>query len=193
MPASAVSAMGRFEVSKLKMDFSVITKTFQEDDGSLPDINLDFGEQLVAADAYALIQARATHLASRSSYYWSKSKQEECPIIFGQNPAVEILRGEAEPFHVVFGGLSSSSGCPIPDLGVFILEPGFVSLDYRMGSEWNEAAVVGLFELLRDLSGLCEHIQITNKNFLYDPDGEILKAAFNDWLAANPSRQARLP
>lgn len=175
------------------MDLSVVAKTFQEDDGSLPDINLDFAEYPVAADIYALIQARATHLVSTNSYYWSTSKQQECPIIFGQNPAIEYLRGEAEPFHVVFGGLRSSSGNPIPDLGVFILAPGFVGLDYRMGPEWNEAAVIGLFELLRDLSGLAENVQITNENFLYDPDGEILNAAYNRWLAANHSLQARRP
>ncbi|GEM_PF-2655244 len=86
---------------------------------------------------------------------------------------------------MIFGGLSSSSGAPIPDLGVFILDKGFVGLDYRMRPEWNEAAVIGLFELLCDLSGLAEHVQITNDNFLIDPDGEILKAAFSSWLADN--------
>ena len=56
-------------VSGKNMDLSVVTKTFQENDGSLPDINLDFGDKPVAADVYALIQARATHLVSTKSYY----------------------------------------------------------------------------------------------------------------------------
>lgn len=34
------------------------------DDGSLPDINFDFGQARVVDDAYALVQSRATHLTS---------------------------------------------------------------------------------------------------------------------------------
>lgn len=174
-------------VSGKNMDLSAVIEAFSTDDGSLPDINLDFGEAPIAGDAYAMIQARATHLVSTGAYYWSKSGQEECPIKYGDNPAIEYLRGEAESIHVVFGGLRSSADSPIPDLGVFILGPGYVALDYRMGQEWNEAAIIGLFELLRDLSCLAREVQITNVNSLYDPDGKIMSSAFNGWLAANNS------
>lgn len=166
------------------MEFSLPVEIFNTDDGSLPDINLDFGNSQVAADAYALIQSRASRLVSSGAYYWSKSTQKECPISFGDNPATQLLLGEAEPFHVVFGGLSSSTGVAIPDLGVFALEPGFIALDYRMGLGLTEGAITGLFELIRDLSRLGTGAVLSHQGNAYDHDS-VLVDAFNRWAAAN--------
>lgn len=167
------------------MDLSAVKKILSENDGSLPDIEIDFGENHVVADAYALIQTKTSKLVSSGAYYWSKSRNEEYPIRFGDNPAVLYLKGEAEPFHVVFGGIRSSSGFLVPDLGVFVLGPGLISLDYRMGSEWNDAAILGLFELLNELSSLASEVMISHLTNINDPDGTVLSGALNNWRAAN--------
>ena len=65
-----------------------------------------------------------------------------------ENPALKLIEGEAEPFHVVFGGIKSSSGKVVPDLGVFVMASDYISLDYKMGKQWNTEAVIGLFEIM---------------------------------------------
>jgi hypothetical protein len=166
------------------MSLISVVGILNEDDGSLPDINFNFACASVAADAYALIQSRATTLTSVGSYYWSKTLEAEVPIAFGQNPAVAFLNGESEPFHVVFGGLSAESGAKIPDLGFFVLGTDFVALDYRMGPEWDVAAVEGLFDLMRGLSNLAE-CRVTHTENISDPMGTILCGAFENYVSAN--------
>ena len=61
---------------------------------------------------------------------------------------MQLIEDEAEPFHVVFGGIKSNSGKVVPDLGVFVLASDYISLDYRMGKCWSSEAVIGLFEIM---------------------------------------------
>jgi len=166
------------------MSLNAVVNILKNNDGSLPDINFDFSGARVAADAYGLVQARATALTSTSSYFWSKKLKAEIPISFGQNPALDFLNGEAEAFHVVFGGLTSESGALIPDLGFFVLGADFVALDYRMGPGWNSAAVEGLFDLMGALSKLSD-CRITHTGNIFDPEGTILCSAFQNWFSAN--------
>lgn len=154
-------------------------------DGSLPDINFDFGEAPVVAQAYALIQSRATWIGPEGAYYWSNSANLECPIRFGDNPALAVLYGDADGFHVVFGGLTSASSAPIPDLGVFVAGVGFIALDYRMGPEWNEGAILGLFELMRDLRALSAAVVISHDGNIYESDDGTLLTEFEHWLHAS--------
>jgi hypothetical protein len=166
------------------MRFETVRQILCVDDGSLPDINFDFGRERVVGDAYALIQNRAAHLASESAYYWSRSKGQECAILFGQNPAYALLAGEAEPFHVVFGGLKSADGASIPDLGVFVLANDFIALDYRMGPQWDEPAILGLFEIMQDLKTLTKSVIISHTGNIFDSDEDILLSAFAIWSSA---------
>ncbi len=166
------------------MELASVVEILSTDDGSLPDINLDFGSEQIAADAYELIQSKASCLVSTGAYYWSKRLKKEQPIRFGDHPAAQFLLGDAEPFHVVFGGLSSSAGVAIPDLGLFILEPGFIALDYRMGPVWSETTAMGLFELIRELLSLGSNAVLSHENNIHDQDG-LLVRAFNRWAAAN--------
>lgn len=163
------------------MSYKTVRQILCVDDGSLPDINVDFGDQLMVGDAYALIQGRATHLVSECAYYWSRSKSEECAISFGENPALALLAGEAEPFHVVFGGLRSALGASIPDLGVFVLDNNFIALDYRMGPHWDEPAILGLFEIMRDLKALANFAALSHTGNLSETNEEILLSAFHAW------------
>lgn len=117
------------------MNLHSVSEILSKNDGSLPSIEFDFGEEEHSSAAYALIQNQASCLTSQGAYYWSKSKEIEVPIEFGENPADLVLTGEAEPFHVVFGGMRSSSGASSPGLGLFILGSTQISLDYRMGMD----------------------------------------------------------
>lgn len=171
------------------MNFDKVREILHTNDGSLPDINFDYGEERLVGAAYALIQGRATHLASEHACYWSKGKSEESPIRFSENPALVVLGGDAEGFHVVFGGLRSTAGAPIPDLGVFVLDVGFIALDYRMGPAWDEPAIVGLFEVMRDLKSLSDAIKISHVGNIFESDEGILLTEFKKWLDAHNSHE----
>jgi hypothetical protein len=158
------------------------------DDGSLPDIEFDFGDAPVAAAAYDLIQRRATQLVSEESSYFSTDTEAQVPIHFGDNPAQAVIDGEAEPFHVVFGGLRSSAGAPIPDLGVFVWDIGEIALDYRMGPEWDAAGLEGLFELIEELAALASPVHISHLGNMFESDEGILLPAFDHWATARKTR-----
>jgi hypothetical protein len=167
------------------MNLTAVRNALRENDGSLPDINFGFGGVPVAADAYALIQSRASLGEAPLGHYWSKSRLVDCPIHFGENPAQEFLNGDAEPFHVLFGGIRSSSGAHIPPLGFFVFATDHVALDLRMGPEWDDGAIIGLFELVRDVSSLASPVTISHTCNIYDPDGRVFLAAYQRWLGAS--------
>ena len=172
------------------MSLCEVRNILKENDGSLPDVEFDFGTAPIAVTAYALVQNRATAAESSFGHYWSKSRSIDCPIVFGENPALAFVDGDAEPFHVCFGGIKSSAGSAIPPLGFYVLDRGAVSLDIRMGPEWNSEAIAGLFELMRDLCGLSSPVSISHQGNEYDPDGETFLGAFQSWLGVNSNFHA---
>jgi hypothetical protein len=169
-------------MSMMTMNLQAVFEILSEDDGALPDINFDFGSERKVAVAYAIIQEQSTHLVSKRAYYWSISQQNEVPIIFGQNPAEMVLTGEAENFHVVFGGIHSSSGNPIPDIGVSICGSTDMSLDYPMGKEWNLLAVEGLLEIMSNLKQLAPETIVSHTENIFDPDGKVLLSALDIYM-----------
>lgn len=166
------------------VDLSSLRPLFANDDGLLPDINFDFNGARVAGLAYSLMQQRATGLSVAGACYWSKERRTICPIEFGDNPAEQILSGDCDAFHVVFTGLRSAQGTPIPDLGVFILDSDYLSLDYGMGWQWSEAAIAGLLDLMQEIASLSDNTIVSHEHNLRDLHGEILLSAFNKWRMA---------
>jgi hypothetical protein len=166
------------------MNIKSVVEILSKNDGSLPDIEFDFGVEKCVATAYQLIQQHSAYIDSASPYYWSNSCEVEVPIIFGQNPAEILLSGEAQSFHLVFGGIRSPSGKSIPDLGVSVLSETLICLDYRMGEYWNAEAVEGLFEIMALLKLMSSETTIKHLGNYFDYEGTILLSAFNDWLAA---------
>jgi hypothetical protein len=137
---------------------------FDTDDGSLPEIqiqNLSSDEVITIFDYLK----NACHHLSNNARFWSVEDQESKPINFVPNAAALVTQGRAEPFHVLCHGLSYG-GEVIPDLGVFVFDDQ-ISLDYRMGAEWNAARLKALFGTLRQIKQLAPAVKIgLEKNVL---------------------------
>jgi hypothetical protein len=131
--------------------WSELHDLFDTDDGSLPEVRVDFTRRDGVTLGYALLRSRAGSLVGKASF-WSKTRNEECLLDSVSNAAALVTSGEAEAFHVVLGGIQSR-GVTIPDLGVFVFEDQ-LALDYRMGAPWGPGELHALFELLADLTRL---------------------------------------
>ena len=99
---------------------------FATDDGSLPEIRLNFSEPRAVARGLEFLRDRSRSYTPA-------------------NPEV----AESGAFHVTLAGIRSA-GVTLPDLGLFVF-PDQLALDYRMGPAWGEAEVECLFALLRTL------------------------------------------
>lgn len=133
---------------------------FDTDDGSLPEIWVDYSNSEATVAGYALLRGRAAHLASDQACLWSTTQNSSLPVDSVPNAAALVVSGEATSFHVVLGGIQSR-GAPIPDLGVFVL-PDQLALDYRMGPAWASRELAGLFELLGELAALDPHASVSH-------------------------------
>ena len=125
-----------------------IHELFDSDDGSLPEIRVDFARGDGAALGFALLRSRAASSRGQASF-WSRTRDEECALDSVPAAAELVARGEADPFHVVLCGIRSR-GVTIPDLGVFV-SGDQLALDYRMGAGWGHDTLQALFELLAEL------------------------------------------
>lgn len=158
-----------------------IVAVLDENDGSLPDIEIDYCGTPALQRAYAYLRSRSGCLNSNRNVYWSKRRNAECEFGFDDDPTQALIDGDAEGFHVVFGAIRSPGGNAVPDLGMGCYKVDWLRLDYRMGPEWNSAAVIGLFELLRDLSSLAQKVEITHSNNIFDEQDALLNG-YRRWL-----------
>lgn len=125
---------------------------FDADDGTLPEVRVDFRDSAATVSGYALLRRRAARVVSEKAYFWSKTHDEARPLDSVSNAAALVVSGEAEAFHVVFCGIQSG-GVAIPDLGVFVF-PDQLTLDYRMGLAWGPIQLAAFFRLLGELASL---------------------------------------
>ena len=125
---------------------------FETDDGSLPEVWVAYVDPVATVAGYALLRRRAARFVSENAWFWSKVHDAERPVDSVLNASALVVSGEAEAFHVVFGGIRSRNSI-IPDLGVSVL-PDQLALDYRMGPEWGPSELEALFGLLDDLLAL---------------------------------------
>ena len=151
-----------------------LLEVFGTDDGSLPDIELDHLSDDEVIRGYEFIRNHAARISSKQPSYWSKSKDCDIPFGFEDNPAIKVVSGEAESFHLRFDGFKSPSGKQIPELGLFVFID-CLSFDYRMGPQWNKESLQGLFELISCMSKDYENVKITHKTNINDDDGSIFK------------------
>lgn len=112
---------------------------FETNDGSLPEIWINYSHPDATTGGFALLRTRA------------QSALPEGPLAVA-NAAGLVTSGSPTGFHVVLMGIASL-GVTLPDLGVFVTTEG-LALDYRPGADWGPATLEAFFELLADLAAL---------------------------------------
>lgn len=134
-----------------------IRHLFERDDGSLPDIFLQglSGEEVVVVYEWLTARSRPQEGAT----VWSITENRDIHIREVLRPANELCIGNIESFRHQLKGLSAL-GLELPLLTVFVM-PNEISLDYRMGPDWNERRVEALFEILRNLRMIAPRAKIT--------------------------------
>ncbi|AEG01140.1 hypothetical protein [Methylomonas methanica] len=164
-------------------NWSSLLEIFGTDDGSLPDIEIDnlSGDEVISG--YDFIRNHAERISSKEPSYWSTSKDCDVTFKYEDNPACQVVSGEAESFHLCFDGLKSPSGKKIPELGLFVFSD-CLSFDYRMGAQWDEQAVKGLFELILCLSKDYANMKICHRNNINDDDGTIFQSHWDAYKNA---------
>lgn len=131
---------------------------FNEDDGSLPEIEVAFGDSALVPLAFKHLYERgARNVTVNGGYVWIKASQADRPFS-GPEDALLVVAGEIDAFHVVLGSITGAI-CQIPDLGVFVFAEGLL-FDYRMGADWGQAEIHSLLSLLRQLQKLGGSISV---------------------------------
>jgi hypothetical protein len=149
-----------------------LSEYFVTDDGSLPEVQVAFSDPaLVPLTFKHLYDRGARNVTINGGYLWIKASDSEKPFS-GYEDALLVASGEAEPFHVVLGGIIGSDS-PVPDLGVFVFTES-LDFDYRMGSAWGQGEIQSFVKLLRQLRELGGHVSVP----WWGADGE------QDFLAA---------
>ena len=159
----------------------VMRELLRTDEGSLPDICFDFGAQELIADAYVLIQSCAVPSPKPIGHLWCEARGRDLDIHHGENPVHMFLSGEADGFHVHYETLIAPTGAQLPGISVLIYEQDVIAIDYRMGPEWTDEAIVGLFSLMEKIAALATPTRITHKSNWFDPDGTLLVEAYSQW------------
>ena len=147
--------------------WSEVHELFDTDDGSLPDILVQYRRAEATAEGYALLRGEASPGSTENETFWSTVEKDDRPVDSVQNAASLVLSGESEAFHVVLAGIRSGDTV-IPDLGVFVF-PDELALDYRMGKAWGAGEVEGLFKLLVRLVALDPGASVKPGN-VFPPD-----------------------
>ena len=136
-----------------------LSRYFESDDGSLPEIEVAFksSASLHAAFAY-LFEIGAENVAINGSYLWLRRDLREMPFT-GSRDAELVTAGLADSFHVVLDGINVDN-LTIPALGVFVDPEGLV-IDYRMGPHWSRSSIGALLNLLKHLIKLGGSVNVT--------------------------------
>jgi hypothetical protein len=129
-----------------------LSRYFEIDDGSLPEIEVTFGDSSKVPLAFQHLYDRgAQNVTADGGHLWLTESQTEAPFS-GPESAALVVSGVSEAFHVVLGGIAGSDR-KIPDLGVFVFTD-CLAFDYRMGPDWGTHEIQSLLALLRQFSGL---------------------------------------
>ena len=123
---------------------------FDTDDGSLPEIRVDYRDPEGTRAGYVLLRQHARRVLPFNASV-SVVGSGEIPIDRLEDPAGLVTSRRAQPFHVVLTGVEVD-GTGVPDLGVWVF-PDQLALDYRMGPAWSPRELHALFALLLALTG----------------------------------------
>ena len=165
----------------MAVDWQEIFTLFETDDGSLPDIELTNLSGAEVIYGYEFLRDHSKSFETLNPYYWSNTQEKEIPIKFADNPAIQVVSGEGQVFHLCFNGIESPTGKAIPVLGIFVF-PDCLDLDYRMGYGWSIEAVQGLFELLYAMNQGFQNMELFHKINYNDEDGIIFQSAWLEYI-----------
>jgi hypothetical protein len=137
-----------------------LSRYFENDDGSLPEIEIEFDSSESLRRAFDhLFDLGAVNITVNGSYLWLRKERREEPFS-GPRDAALVTGGQADPFHVVLGSISIENQ-KLPDLGVFV-DPSSLVIDYRMGPAWSCAKVGALLNLLKSLIAFGGYVSVVN-------------------------------
>lgn len=154
---------------------------FDTDDGSLPEIRVDYRDAGATVSGYALLRGRAARVVSDNAHFWSKTHDAERPLDSVANAAALVASGEAEAFHVVLGGIQSGR-VAIPNLGVFVF-PDQLALDYRMGPAWGPKELEAFFGLLGELASLDPDASLSLEEAVLPDVADRFQNSWRRWCA----------
>lgn len=156
---------------------------FETDDGSLPTLDL---EDLSAAEHSAVYETirRQTRLASDATF-WDQQQRRDRKLDEVANAATLVRAEQAAPFHFVVEGATGPAG-ELPPLGVHIFQDT-ISIDYRMGSDWNPSRVFGFFTWLSELLSSTRRGTLRPNATEGPPDRQAFEAA---WMQFCSDRSA---
>lgn len=131
---------------------------FENDDGSLPEIEIEFSSAGSLQCAFThLFDLGAENITINGSYLWLREEGRDEPFS-GPADAALVTEGKADPFHAVLGSISIGRH-DLPDLGVLVAQSSLV-IDYRMGPDWSRGRVEALLSLLRSLMALGGNVSV---------------------------------
>ena len=156
---------------------------FDTDDGSLPEIHITYANGKATSAGYGLLRSRAATIVSENPTFYSRVHETEQPLDSVSNAAASVVAGEAEAFHVVFGGIAAR-GTTIPDLGVFVF-PDQLALDYRMGPDWGSDELEALFGLLLELTSLDGDAAVSLEESVIAEVAQRFQEVWRRWVAEN--------
>ncbi len=159
---------------------------FEKDDGSLPEVRVNYADKNAVASGYSLLRGCASEYVNERAYFWSKSKNEELQLESVPNAAALVVAGDASPFHVVLAGVQSQ-GATIPDLGVFVFQ-NQLALDYRMGSCWTPTVLEAFFRLLLELCDLDEKSSLSLEDGVVGNVTARFQQAWHRYVTENAGR-----
>lgn len=153
---------------------------FDTDDGSLPEVRVDYRESAATASGYALLRQRAARVSDKA-FFWSKIHDAERPLDSVTNAAALVVSGEAAPFHVVFSGIQSG-GVSVPDVGVFVFQDQ-LALDFRMGPAWGPRELEAFFGVLGELASLDPNASLSLHEGVLPDEAARFQNAWRRWSA----------
>jgi hypothetical protein len=164
--------------------WDIVFPCFENNDGSLPNIELHNLLKEEIGIIYEKIRENSTVVTERP-VFWNKKLQSEQHIDDVTNAALLVPQRQAEPFHFCVSGLSYQL-IEIPALGFYIFQD-IIAIDYRMGNQWGAKQVFSFFSLLKELVDLTERGSLTC--FVNDgpPNPKIFQDAWENFLDRNRS------
>ena len=162
--------------------WQTVRECFEEDDGSLPGIELSPLTPAGLSAVYALLRNRSQMAGSEPATFWDRTAEQSISIDSVPDAAALVATGRADAFHHTIQGLRAA-GVELPVLGLFVF-PDSLEIDYRMGPEWGPAEVAGLFELLRDCCAVAPQTSVRSAEQEGVPDPTAFSKAWAKYSAS---------